>query len=52
MQRRDPQCVIVFRDGTYLELMALTGQPARAGTPDYSFLFANGEASLAVPLIR
>lgn len=35
--------LIVFRDGTYLELMALTGQPALPDTPDYSFLFANGE---------
>lgn len=35
--------LIVFRDGTYLELMALTGRPALPDTADYSFLFAHGE---------
>lgn len=35
--------LIVFRDGSYLELMAPTGRPATPGSPDYSFLFAHGE---------
>jgi catechol 2,3-dioxygenase-like lactoylglutathione lyase family enzyme len=35
--------LIVFADGTYLELMARTGRPPLPGTADYSFLFANGE---------
>lgn len=35
--------LIVFRDGSYLELMAQTGRPALPGTADYSFLFADGE---------
>jgi hypothetical protein len=35
--------LIVFQDGSYLELMAPTGNPPRPGSPDYSFLFANGE---------
>lgn len=35
--------LIVFRDGSYLELMALTGKPALPDTADYSFLFTSGE---------
>lgn len=35
--------LVVFSDGTYLELMAPTGQPAKPNTPDYTFLFARGE---------
>lgn len=35
--------LIVFQDGTYLELMAPTGEPAKPNTADYTFLFARGE---------
>jgi len=42
--------LIVFRDGSYLELMAPTGHPAEPGTADYSFLFANGEGFAGICL--
>ncbi|MCU0475590.1 MAG: VOC family protein [Anaerolineae bacterium] len=35
--------LIVFADGTYLEIMAPTGEPAKPDAPDYTFLFARGE---------
>ena len=35
--------LIVLADGTYLELMALTGDEPQAGTTDYSFLLQDGE---------
>jgi hypothetical protein len=42
--------LIVFHDGTYLELMALTGEPAKPVTADYSFLFAHGEGVVGLCL--
>lgn len=42
--------LIVFQDGTYLELMAPTGRTAQPGTADYSFLFANGEGFAGICL--
>jgi hypothetical protein len=35
--------LIVFQDGTYLELLAPTGEPPKPNTPDYTFMFARGE---------
>lgn len=35
--------LITFQDGTYLELMAPTGQMAKPNTADYTFLFSRGE---------
>jgi hypothetical protein len=35
--------LVIFADGTYLELLAPTGQPAKPGAPDYTFMLARGE---------
>lgn len=41
--------LVVLADGTYLELMALTGKPNRGGA-DYSFLHHEGEGFVAYAL--
>lgn len=42
--------LIVFRDGSYLEIMAPTGRPALPGTADYSFMFDHGEGYAGICL--
>ena len=39
--------LICFRDGTYLELLAPTGKPARPGTVDFRSMLQNGEGIVA-----
>jgi hypothetical protein len=43
--------LICFQDGTYLELLAPTGDPAQPGAPDYSPLVLHGEGLVGYALL-
>jgi hypothetical protein len=42
--------LIVFRDGSYIELLAPTGEPAQPGYADFSFLTQHGEGLVGFAL--
>jgi hypothetical protein len=43
--------LVCFQDGTYLELLAPTGDPAQPGTTDFSLLLQRGEGLVGYALL-